>query len=225
MNAVVVTRNTLEKLSETAVARGQVYGLLTTVFRAEPSAAFIRDLKGHRFSGAFTDLGIDLGEAFRTTPESETLEELDIEFTRLFLGPGQHISAHESIFTEVDGDTGGLWGAKTVEVKKFIETTGLDYESGFTGLPDHISVELEFMRKLSEWEAARWSDKDSKNAKYCGTVQKKFIEEHLLKWVPKFCDEVIDKADLPFYGEMAGVTKDFLEFDHNLINQTLSSKI
>jgi TorA maturation chaperone TorD len=211
-------------LSDTAVARSQVYGLLTTVFRAEPSEAFIQDLNGPQFSGAFSDLGIDLGREFRTTPESDVLEELSVEFTRLFLGPGQHISAHESIFAEVDGELGGLWGAKTVEVKKFIETTGLDYESGFTGIPDHISVELEFMRKLSEWEAAKWSDNDSENAKYCLTVQKKFMEEHLLKWAPKFCDVVIDKATMPFYREMAKVTRDFLEFDHKVINQTLSSK-
>ncbi|MDA9982294.1 molecular chaperone TorD family protein [Gammaproteobacteria bacterium] len=209
-------------MSKTAVARSQVYGLLTTVFRAEPSETFIRDLRGPRFVGAFSDLGIDLGEEFRTNPEDEIIEELALEFTRLFLGPGRHISAHESIYTEVDGEVGGLWGAKTVQVKKFIETTGLDYESKFTGLPDHISVELEFMRKLAEWEAVKWSDDDSESANYCLTVQKKFIEAHLLKWAPKFCDEVIDKANMPFYRELAKITRDFLEFDYKSINESLS---
>ena len=216
--------NARKSMSDTAVARSQVYGLLTTVFRAEPSEAFIRDLNGPRLSGALSNLDIDLGETFRSSTEGKIAEELAVEFTWLFLGPGQHISAHESVFAEVDGQLGGLWGAKTVEVKKFIETTGLDYESGFTGLPDHISVELEFMRKLSEWEAAKWSENDSENAKYCLTVQKKFTEEHLLKWVPQFCDEVIEKANMPFYREMAKVTRDFLQFDHDIINQTLSSK-
>lgn len=213
--------NAQENMSDTAVARSEVYGLLTTVFRAEPTEAFIRDLKGPRFAGAFSDLGVDLGERFRTTTEDILLEELTIEFTRLFLGPGEHLSAHESIYTEIDGEVGGLWGAKTVEVKKFIETTGLDYESEFTGLPDHISVELEFMRKLVEWEAAKWSEHDSESAKYCLTVQKKFAEEHLLKWVPKFCSDIIDKATMPFYREMAKVTRDFLEFDHDLIIQSV----
>jgi TorA maturation chaperone TorD len=142
----------------------------------------------------------------------------------LFLGPGKHISAHESIYTEIDGEVGGLWGAKTVEVKKFIETTGLDYESKFTGLPDHISVELEFMRKLAEWEATKWPDDDSESAIYCLKVQKKFIEEHLLKWAPKLCGEIIEKTTMPFYREMAEVTNDFLDFDHDAINETLSSK-
>jgi TorA maturation chaperone TorD len=216
--------NARKKMRDTAVARSRVYGLLATVFRAEPNEAFVNDLRGPRFSGAFADLGIDLGEEFRTTPVSEIVEHLAVEFTRLFLGPGHHISAHESIFTEVDGELGGLWGASTVEVKKFIETTGLGYESEFTGLPDHISVELELMRKLSEWEAAKWSENDSGSAGYCQTVQKKFVEEHLLRWAPKFCDQVIDKASMPFYREMAEVTKNFLELDHQLIDESLSQE-
>ena len=52
MNADVVTGNARKKMSDTAVARSQVYGLLTTAFRAEPNAAFVKDLKGPRFSGA-----------------------------------------------------------------------------------------------------------------------------------------------------------------------------
>jgi len=216
--------NARKNMSDTSVARSQVYWLLTTVFRAEPTAVLVRDLNGPRFLGAFSDLGVDLGEEFRTAPDDEIVEELALEFTRLFLGPGQHISAHESVYAEVDGELGGLWGAKTVEVKKFIETTGLDYESGYTGLPDHISVELEFMRKLAEWEAAKWSADDRESAKYCLTVQKKFIEEHLLKWAPAFCGEVIEKATIPFYREMAEVTREFLDFDHHAIIQALSSK-
>lgn len=213
----------MEKMSDTAVARSQVYGLLTTVFRAEPTAAFIGDLKGPQFTGAFSSLGVDLGGRFHSAPEEVILEELALEFTRLFLGPGEHISAHESIHVEIDGDVGGLWGARTVEVKKFIETTGLAYESEFTGLPDHISVELEFMRKLAEWEAAKWRDDDSESAKYCLKVQKKFMEEHLLKWASKFCGDVMEKATVPYYREMAKVTKDFLEYDHEVIDKMLSS--
>ena len=136
-----------------------------------------------------------------------------MEFTRLFIGPGRHISPHESIFTEVDGDAGGLWGTTTVEVKKFIETTGLDYDQTFTGLPDHISVELEFMQKLTEWEADKWIVKDSASADYCLSVQRMFLEQHLLCWLPQFCDAVIDMAEIPFYRAMAKLTKNYMEFE------------
>ncbi|GBE05880.1 hypothetical protein BMS3Abin10_01521 [bacterium BMS3Abin10] len=45
-------------------------------------------------------------------------------------------------------------------------------------------------------------------------MEKKFIEEHLLKWIPIFCDKVITWAELPFYREMAKLTKFFIEFEN-----------
>ena len=177
----------------------------------------IKELRGPRFTGAFSDMEVDLGEAFYSDPEHEVAEELAVEFTRLFIGPGPHISAHESIFVEMDGDAGGLWGAQTVAVKKFIETTGLDYEPEFTGLPDHVSVELEFMRKLTEWEAEQWIQEDRKSAEYCLTVQRMFLERHLLCWLPKFCDAVMAKAEMPFYRAMADLTGNYMEFERQSI--------
>ncbi len=142
-----------------------------------------------------------------------------VEFTRLFLGPGSHISPHESVFVEADGGVGGLWGEKTVEVKKFIETAGLAYGSDFTGIPDHVSVELEFLQKLAEWEAGKWAENDTENAVFCLGVEKRFIEEHLGKWVPELCDKVAARAELPFYREMAGVTKKFIEYEQRTIGE------
>ena len=209
--------------SDTALARSQVYGLLATIFRAEPTEAFLRELKGPGFTGVFSDLGIDLGDELQKKPEAELGEELAVEFTRLFLGPDSHISAHESVFVEVDGGVGGLWGEKTVEVKKFIEAAGLTYGADYTGIPDHVSVELEFLQKLAEWEAGKWAQSDAENAVYCLGVEKRFIEEHLGKWVPELCDKVADRADLPFYREMAGVTKKFIEYDQRTIDEYFSS--
>ena len=146
---------------ETATARSQAYGLLASVFRAEPSREFIDELRGPRFAGALASLDVDFGRDFEKTSRETLCEDLGIEFTRLFMGPGQHISPHESIFVEVDGEAGGLYGAITVKVKKFIETTGLVYDDAFTGLPDHISVELEFMGRLAEFESEKWANGSS----------------------------------------------------------------
>jgi TorA maturation chaperone TorD len=84
--------------TDTASARGQVYGLLASVFRSEPDKEFLQELKGPRFAGAFASLEADFGKDFRQSTEEELRENLAIEFTRLFMGPGEHISPHESIF-------------------------------------------------------------------------------------------------------------------------------
>jgi TorA maturation chaperone TorD len=111
------------------------------------------------------------------------------------------------------GQNGLLWGESTAEVKRFIESTGLSYDPEYKGLPDHISVELEFMQQLTLREEQAWRDEDEDGALDCLKTEKKFIEEHLVRWVHAFCDKVIKEAELPFYREMAALTKNFIEFE------------
>ena len=199
--------------AETARFRSNIYGLLAAVFREEPGTALIRELRDPQLSGVFSELGVDLGEEFCTTPENQLIDILGLEFTRLFIGPDSHISAHESIFAEMDNGVGALWGETTVAVKNFIETTGLDYKPEFNGVPDHVSVELEFMQKLAEWEADKWHQNDRENAEFCLKVQRMFLEQHPLSWLPQFCDVVIEQADIRFYAAMAELTQNYLEFE------------
>jgi TorA maturation chaperone TorD len=212
-----------KELADSAKSRSEVYALLTTVLREEPTEAFIKELRGPRLSGTFSDMGVELGEKFYNDPGSDVVEALELEFTHLFIGPGRHISAHESIFTEADSGVGGLWGTKTVEVKKFIESTGLDYEPQFTGIPDHVSVELEFMQKLTEWEADKYMQEDRKNAEYCRSIQRMFLEQHLLCWIPRFCDAIMDQAELPFYRAMAELLNNYMEFERQSIASTAAA--
>ncbi|MCP4492858.1 MAG: molecular chaperone TorD family protein [Gammaproteobacteria bacterium] len=199
--------------ADNAMSRSNIYGLLAVIFREEPGAALIRELRAPQLSEVLSELGVNLGEVFYETPEDELVDTLGLEFTRLFIGPGNHISAHESVFAESDSGIGGLWGATTVKVKNFIETTGLDYKPEYSGVPDHVSVEFEFMQKLTEAEADKWNQQDQEGAKYCQMVQSRFIEEHLMTWIPQLCDVVAAKAEMPFYGVMSMLMKNYLEID------------
>ena len=114
---------------------------------------------------------------FHKLLRKELIEDLAVEYARLFLGPDKHISPHESVHHERDGgDWGALWGKSTVEVKKFIESAGLEYISEYSGMPDHISVELEFMQQATSREAQAWESNDSEGALYCLKMEKKFLE-------------------------------------------------
>jgi TorA maturation chaperone TorD len=53
-------------------------------------------------------------------------------------------------------------------------------------------------------------------------MEKMFIEEHLIKWVPVFCDRIISEAELSFYREVAKVTKNFMEFEKKEIVKYIS---
>ena len=206
-----------EKAQRMAVARqrSNIYGLLASVYRQEVNADLLHQVKDPQFLGVLSDLGIQLTSDFLQKPEEELLEELAVEFAGLFLGPGGHISPHESVHHQrSDGQSGLLWGESTAEVKKFIESTGLTYNSEYSGLPDHISVELEFMQQLTLREEQAWGEEDEDGALDCLKFEKKFIEDHFIHWIPIFCEKVIMRAELAFYREMAVLTRNFIEFEN-----------
>jgi TorA maturation chaperone TorD len=196
--------------------RCNIYGLLALIYRREITPDLLCQVKDPRFLGVFTDLGAEGIEAFLQSSEEKLIEDLAVEYARLFLGPGKHNSPHESVHHQrEDGDWGTLWGAATVEVKKFIEATGLDYKSEYKGMPDHISVEFEFMAALSRQEAQAWAKEDEKSARQYLDVQQTFIKDHLIQWIPEFCEKVSQQAELPFYRAMAELTRGFIEFERN----------
>lgn len=194
--------------------RSRLYGLLARVYRNEPDAVLIGMLKTAMFNEAFTEMGAEFEPGFFNQSEDVLMEELAVEYARLFLGPGSHISPHESVHHELkQGKWGTLWGDSTVEVKNFIESTGLKVESELNLLPDHISVELEFMHLLANREVEAREEGDNETAAQCIKMEKEFLERHLTSWVPAFCDSVISSAQNSFYREMAELTKSFLQFE------------
>jgi TorA maturation chaperone TorD len=194
--------------------RSTIYGFLAAIYRQEVSSDLLQQIKDPRFLGVLTKLGIELNNGFFKKPEKKLLEDLAVEYARLFLGPGKHISPHESVHHKKEGvQSGQLWGELTAEVKRIIESSGLEYKSEFTGMPDHISVELEFMQQVILREEQAWQDDDKQTALLCLKNEKKFVDEHLFRWVPDFCEKVIETADWPFYREMARLTRSFIEFE------------
>jgi len=213
----------LKNIAEIAKQRSNIYGFLALIYYKELTPELFKKIKEPQFLEVLSEQGIQLEADVLESPEDKIIEDLAVEYCRLFLGPGKHISPHESVHHErVDGDWGRLWGKDTVLVKKFIESAGLEYKSEFTGMPDHISAELEFMQKAVAREAEAWQEGDCDGALYCLRMQKKFIDEHLMQWIPVFCDKVISWAELSFYREMAKLTKNFIETEKKEIDRYIS---
>jgi TorA maturation chaperone TorD len=213
-----------EKLNmkELAGHRSNIYGLLATIYRREMTSDLLRQIKDPSMLGVLSTLGLKLNNGFLKKPEHELLEDLAVEYARLFVGPGKHISPYESVHHKKEGvQSGQLWGQLTAEVKKIIESSGLEYKSEYKGLPDHISVELEFMQQVILREAQAGEEDDDKTALLCREHEKKFIDEHLFCWIPDFCEKVIKAAELSFYREMARLTHSFIEFEKEELNKCL----
>lgn len=210
-----------DNLAGSAANRSNVYGLLAIIYIKEPTTDLLRRIKDPQLLGVFSNLGISFDEEFLDRPEEELLETLAVEYAALFLGPGKHISPHESVHRN-DSEGGMLWSADTVKVKEFIESSGFAYQSDYSGLPDHIGVEFHFMHEVTGQEARAWREKKRDEGLRCLEIEKKFIKEHIMKWVPAFCDKVIKFSEHSFYREMALLTKNFVEFEVENMDSPLS---
>ena len=204
----------LKEMAEMASARASVYGLLADIFREEPSETLLSRLRAPEFSGALQALDLSLDEVFSNTPQKQLAENLAIEYTRLFLGPGSHIPPNESMHvTSRFGEPNSLWGAATVAVRKFMEGAGLKVADSFPGMPDHITAEFEFMQQLLLKEAEAWSNDDEELGANILRIEKRFYDEHLSLWVSAFCGKVMEASESSFYVEFSEVTKAFIDFE------------
>ncbi len=195
--------------AETARERSGLYGFLAEVFRAEPSEDLLRKVRDGRFLETLTAAGAHLGEDFAAQPEAKLLEDLAVEYTRLFLGPGKHVRPYAA--TYLGGAGASLCGPTTVWARDFMERSGFALAPEHRDLPDHVSIELEFMARMAEREAQAIEDTDPETAGQCRWIQKEFLDSHLGRWLPEFCGHAAEHAELTFYREMARLAGHFVE--------------
>ncbi|MFY9141159.1 MAG: molecular chaperone TorD family protein, partial [Thermacetogeniaceae bacterium] len=90
-------------------------------------------------------------EEFGEAPVPSNLEELEVEYCRLFVGPGRvEVPPYESVYHGHDStmQQGLVMGPVTLEVKELYYEAGLQLAADFSDMPDHIAVETLFLAYL-----------------------------------------------------------------------------
>ena len=147
-----------------------------------------------------------------TLLEKARLEDLQLEYVALF-DYRPTCPPYEGAFRD-DIKRGDI----LIDLTKFYKKEGTDCSSTF--FPDHISVELTFMHLLIFNEAS-FSDNNPEKMAAVLQTEKEFMDEHLLKWVPDFCDCINKNAELPFFTSLAMLTKEFILQDAEYIDSLL----
>jgi len=148
-----------------------------------------------------------LGEAFGT----EGAEDLLLDYTRLFLGPNHIIAKpYGSVWLEQDEP---LMGESTVAVLNLYQEGGFDIDEDFRELPDHIAAELEFLYLLifRENEAHQQGKLVALEEKTA--LRRRFLDQHLGRWVSPFTAAVKEGAQTAYYRELADLTDRFIAME------------
>lgn len=135
-------------------------------------------------------------------------EELLVEYTRLFLGPfGVIAPPYGSVY--LDGEQ-RVMGDSTMEVIRRYRNEGLSGSSDVRELPDHVSVELEFMSYLVFKEIKALEICDPGAAAEAVEKQEKFSAEILRRWIPPFCERIKENSENGFYTALAQCASTFI---------------
>lgn len=146
-------------------------------------------------------------------PSAECLKEVNSEFVRLFRGLSRQQSPpppYESVYV----DEGHVYGPSTDQVTKKFNQYKLKVPGSEP--PDHLPLELDFMRFLCEREVETLENNGS--AKECIEEQYMFLDEHLMRWVPSLCENIRKYSQSRLYRGIADFTEAWINCDRDIVD-------
>jgi TorA maturation chaperone TorD len=177
----------------------------------QPGPEFAEERVFDSMLAAATRIHADLAAHARRLGEEfarEGMENLLMDYTRLFLGPTHTLARpYGSVWLEGENV---VMGESTMAAQALYREGGFDIGTEFREPPDHIAAELEFLYLLiyRENEAHRDGKPDALEAK--AALRRRFLDEHLGRWVGPFTAAVKAGAQSNFYRQLAELTHRFV---------------
>jgi TorA maturation chaperone TorD len=139
------------------------------------------------------------------------LTDLQSEHRRVFTNvitldcpPYETLFGNDHVFAQshVMGDIAGFYKAFGVELSKDIHER-----------LDHLSVEFEFMHFLTYKESYSRCHDGAEKTEIVVDAQKKFVKNHIGRWVPLLCRMLAKKADSGLFKLIADSMSDWMDFE------------
>lgn len=193
--------------AETDAARADLARYVAACYY-EPTQAFAEErlfdamaAAAARIDPELAALATQLGPAFAAQP----LGALLVDYTRLFLGPVQaRAQPYASVWL---GRASELMQAPALDVQALYAEAGFELADDFAELPDHVAAELEFLYLLiHRGNEARWRGDVAAQAEVDG-LMRRFLDQHLGRWLGPFLQTLHQDAETPFYELLAELTE------------------
>lgn len=211
---------TFEELTAVNAARVGFYEFLASIYKLELTEAQIETMATSTFplDDEYVGLGYATIKEYLRHRDSGTRQELAVDYARVFLCAGMYeqlmAPPYESVYTSEDHL---LMQDARDGALAFYRSEGLDLPAENTTPEDHISFEFQFMAKLIERTQAADASGDAKAYGELLAKQRTFFDEHLINWVPRFCNDVRAYARTDFYRGIADITEGFMKFENQCI--------
>lgn len=225
----------LEEIENVLYARQFAYDILRRFFVEEPSREYIRhfvqknmiDLFPFKEDSLEIREGVAAVKDYLATHDVVNIEshyqQLHWDYTRMFIGPfALPALPWESSYVRKDGL---LFQGTTMEVRKLYDKYGVAVRDFNIEADDHVGLELDFMYHLNELCLSLCQESDFEKIKELIEEQSKFLQNHLLLFVPQLCEKMISAANTSFFVGMAKILPSYLKFDLEVLHELLNTEI
>lgn len=187
------------------VTPSEAIELLSSMYLCKPSREVVENWK-RALAG---DSSIFLADLKKATIDVDVAAEKEMEdllwdYTRLFIGPYKlPCPPWESVYTSPKKL---MMQEAADQALRLYEEAGLAINTADI-MPDHIGAELNFLAVLLQ----KMQSGNDGNGRYM-RIMEKFLNDHLVKWMPEFTRDMEDAAESSFYKALAGTTRAVVDF-------------
>ena len=207
--------------------RRRMYWVLSLFFNREPPFELAEAFVSGKLAfpkvdpESYPDLAKGFNELEAFISEKKDAQKLHQELLSAY----GKIFSEDAFSSDLCGESG--WVPETMPGSALLEIDSTYTVAGYEPcddkillFKDHISVELDFMYYLCERSI---EDRDNLLRYVEGQVA--FLKEHLLRWIPDFCDELIRRPNFSYFKAVAKITKGYLILDLEIAEAILSGDI
>jgi TorA maturation chaperone TorD len=191
------------------LARADLYGLIARLFHQAPDQELLNQISasipdGQESQADAAPLSLfwnSLVELTKNNPAKAWQEEFDLNF----ISVGRpNIILNGSFYM-----AGHLNEKPLVDIRRALETFGLEPAEEITETEDHISALCEVMRYLIAGDDVEISNL---------TNQRVFFNAHIRPWYDELCDAIEVVPEMRLYHSVASLTREFLAIESQSID-------
>ena len=220
---------TLEEFADLNDRRASSYAFLAHLFDKEVDAELLDQMHQMRFpaktGSEATDEGNRLLANYLSNIWDGTLQELAVDYVRVFIGSGvDAFSAaypYESVYTS---PRRLMMQAARDEVLAIYRSMGIEKAESWHEAEDHVAAELEFMATLATRTAALCREGDEDGAARLLRTQRGFLADHLYAWTGMLTADMRKFARTDFYKALASLLDGLLASDKETLDAILGAE-
>lgn len=214
-----------------ATQRKELYTWLAGIFLVPPGEAMRQVALDPEFHALLAE---GLGEAAAAglvawAAAPTALDVMTVDYDELFRIPkGRYVTPFESVYREPYVDGKGrqrrrLMGDCTQQVMRFYSAAGSELAKAdlVSRMPDYIGAELSFMAFLCDQEAEATARGDGAQVVELQALQRRFVDEHLISWVPALSEAIVAADPGGYHGAIATALNAHVRADHTWLLATV----